>query len=240
MKNKRKYNVISLILNVSVVYLTIFAMVYNFMNINVDSSWFGVRGFSSLRYFTVLSNLFVAACAILVIIFNIKGAVTDKFDVPKVVYRLKFISTISVTITFLTVVLFLGPYIALSGYNYFSLFSRNNFILHFLTPVLAIICLLFFEQSKYELKIRDVFLSLIPIVAYSIVYFIMVVPVGEENGGWPDFYGFTFGGKIYLAPASIFGMYTASFVISLIVTKLKKLIRKKQSVVEHPSKKKNK
>ena len=31
---------------------------------------------------------------------------------------------------------------------------------------------------------------LIPVLIYSVLYYVMVVVVGEENGGWNDFYGF--------------------------------------------------
>ena len=31
---------------------------------------------------------------------------------------------------------------------------------------------------------------MIPILIYGIIYFIMVIVVGIENGGWHDFYGF--------------------------------------------------
>ena len=33
-------------------------------------------------------------------------------------------------------------------------------------------------------------MALIPVLLYAAVYIIMVVVIGEENGGWNDFYGF--------------------------------------------------
>ena len=41
-----------------------------------------------------------------------------------------------------------------------------------------------------RLGIGDSFFALIPVFIYTCLYFIMVVVIGEENGGWDDFYGF--------------------------------------------------
>ena len=53
-------------------------------------------------------------------------------------------------------------------------------------------------------------------VLYSILYFYEVVIVGAENGGWADFYGFTFGGNNKLVPFSCIGMYLATYLIARI------------------------
>ena len=53
----------------------------------------------------------------------------------KIVYVLKFIGTVSVTVTFLTVVLFLAPF----GDWGIMLFQGPNLVFHVIVPILAIV-----------------------------------------------------------------------------------------------------
>jgi hypothetical protein len=45
-------------------------------------------------------------------------------------------------------------------------------------------------MSEQKLSFWDSLLALIPVFIYAVLYYIMVVVIGEENGGWNDFYGF--------------------------------------------------
>ena len=45
-------------------------------------------------------------------------------------------------------------------------------------------------MSDKRLRFRDTLLALIPVLIYAIIYVVMVVVIGEEKGGWNDFYGF--------------------------------------------------
>ena len=38
-------------------------------------------------------------------------------------------------------------------------------------------------------------IGVLPVAAYGTFYLYKAVTIGEENGGWPDFYGFNKGGK---------------------------------------------
>ena len=53
-----------------------------------------------------------------------------------------------------------------------------------------------------------------PVVLYGAVYFIMVIGVGKENGGWQDFYNFNAGGRWYV---SVIVMLAAAYVTSLLL-----------------------
>ena len=44
--------------------------------------------------------------------------------------------------------------------------------------------------NSHLVRKREAVLGLVPVVLYGIVYVIMVVLIGEEHGGWNDFYGF--------------------------------------------------
>lgn len=231
MKNKRILNVLSLIFNICIVFFTVYAISFNFRNDIVrDESWFGFIGLKSLRFFTNLSNIFVAIASSILLAFNIKNLVKDEYSYPKWLILLKFTSTVAVTVTFLTVVFFLGPLTAIYGETgYFSMFAHNNFFLHFLSPVLAIVSFILFERLD-DFKFKYTVFGIIPIFLYSIVYFIMVVLVGETNGGWPDFYGFTFGGYSWAAVISVIVMFSATFAFAVCIRALQKRLNKKYPI----------
>ena len=69
------------------------------------------------------------------------------------------------------------------------IFTGSRFFLHGVCPILAVTAFCFFMTQK-ELKIKDSLFALIPVLIYAAVYFVMVVVLGEEKGGWNDFYGF--------------------------------------------------
>ena len=98
--------------------------------------------------------------------------------------------------------------------RYFDFFANGTFFLHFFTPVIAIYSVIWLEESKEKVTKKSAWLGLIPTVVYSILYCYEVVIVGFKNGGWPDFYGFTFGGNYKMVPVSALGMYLATYLIA--------------------------
>ncbi|MBP5193270.1 MAG: hypothetical protein J6126_00910 [Clostridia bacterium] len=220
MNKRRSLNLLSLIANLSVVYFTAWSVIYNFRSDVYRPDRLTV-GWGSLRYFTVLSNVFAAIACAITFYFNVKNILRDEYKFPLWSVKLKYTATVSVTVTFLTVVFFLAPYSAILGSGYFTLFRYNNFYLHFLSPVLVILSFILSERAG-ELKFPLSFLGLAPTAIYSVLYTTMVL-IGEERGGWPDFYGFTFGGDMIAAALSLIMMYIASFLIAIAVW----IIRKK-------------
>ncbi|MBP5242483.1 MAG: hypothetical protein J6Z36_02190 [Clostridia bacterium] len=215
MNKKRLFNLASLIINMLIIYFTIDAVWYNFRgDVTREGVLFGISGWDCLRFFTVLSNMFVAIAAAIILCYNIRNVLKDEYVFPKWAMRVKFSATVAVTVTLLTVILFLGPLQVAFGNSYFSLFGNNNLFLHLITPVLAIITLLFFERTE-NFEFKNTWLGLIPTVLYSILYVVMVVIIGEENGGWMDFYGFTFGGNLWVTPFSLLIMYADKYAFSV-------------------------
>ena len=202
MKKQRIHNILSLICNLLIVVFTISAFYYSFRSDVIrDEFWFGYTGIHSLRFFTVLSNLFLMLSAAIMFVFNMKNAINDKYIFPSWAIKLKFVATTAVSLTFVTVVFLLAPGHAIIGKGYFSMFAHNNFFMHFLSPVLAIASIIFFERNS-KLGFNITWIAVIPTVLYEILYIVMVVLVGEENGGWVDFYNFTFGGHMWMIPIS--------------------------------------
>lgn len=158
------------------------------------------------RYFTVDSNILCALSCIPPLFFRDKPG-------SKSIMLFRYAGTTSVTVTMMTVLLFLGPV-----YGYASMFSNWNLWLHLLGPVLAIVSFIWLEWEEASLEKKHILLAILPVILYGIVYYIMVVLIGSENGGWPDFYMFNAGGRWYL---SFGAMLVGTALIALILRRMK-------------------
>ena len=161
-------------------------------------------GFDMFRFFTVDSNVFCALASLCLIPLELKKAVKPQSRIPKWALLFKFMATVTVTLTLLVVVVFLGP---ISG-NFFNMFTGGNLHMHLVGPLMAITSFCFFEDFEY-LKKNTKLLPLIPVLTYGIVYAVMVLVIGPENGGWYDFYSFNMGGMWYVTFVVI-GVVTAA------------------------------
>lgn len=214
----RLLNVVSLIVNATIIIMVAYA-VSTFFTIGGQGNM-EVLSFGCFRYFTVLSNVLAALVSAVYSVYNIKCLKSGIKEIPFIALLLKFIGTVSVTVTFITVILFLGPTM---GYK--AMFEDVNLILHAIVPIMSIVSLTVFEQNR-DIKIKYSVYGLIPTALYSIVYVIMVIFVKE----WEDFYGFTFGGKLYLAPISIVVMYLATMLFSFGLAAIHNYTYKKQNI----------
>lgn len=213
--NKSKINTINIVLNLLIIVSTIWAVRLYFVtgpdalgSVNVDA----------FKFFTTESNIFVAITAAIMLVYNLKRIKNTDLVIPKWVEVLKYAGATSVALTFVTVVVFLAPTMSIAtGHNmFFPLFAGNVFFLHFSTPVIAMISVMFFERG-HEFTLKDSILAVIPMFIYSIVY---VLEVGILQN-WPDWYGFTFGGKLYLAPIVLIVMYAVTWGLALIIRKVR-------------------
>ena len=147
----------------------------------------------NFRYFTVLSNLFCALTALILLVCELFGAM------PAWAVALKYMGAAAVTVTFLTVFLYLLPVTrSLDG----LLRGAPEFIMHVVTPVLAIFSFLFFENN--EMSVWLIPLALVPVLLYGWLYFNRVV----VKKAWDDMYGFNKTGKWQLS----FGLMTAGTI----------------------------
>ena len=168
-------------------------------------------GVRSLRFFTVDSNILVAASSLAVLPFCIRKACGSTTGTPTWVRLLGYVGSVAVGVTLFTVLLFLGPTM---GYGF--LFTGVNLYLHLTTPLLALLSYIIFEADE-PLPFRTTALGVLPVALYAIVYLTEVVLIGEANGGWPDFYGFNVNG---MWPVSAVAMFAATYVLSVLVWKL--------------------
>lgn len=167
------------------------------------------------RYFTVDSNILCAVSCVFSLIQALRGHKND----GKAAMLFRYAGTAAVTVTMMTVLLFLGPL-----YGYDSMFSRWNLWLHLLGPLLAIVSFIWLERDGTFPEKKHLILSLLPVIVYGAVYLVMVVMIGKDRGGWPDFYGFNMGGRWYLSYAA---MLAGTALIGVALRKLRSVQKKK-------------
>ena len=145
---------------------------FNKMSIKYD-----ISVFKSYMYFTMISNTMAAVSVAFIIPFAVEGIRKNRFILPKWISVLLFVSANSVSIVFLLVVTMMmhtSPNEAVGDGGIYA---------HFICPILVLI--LFFQiESGYRYNKRDRILACLPFAFYMLLYFVMVVVVGEENGGW--------------------------------------------------------
>ncbi|MBQ9593077.1 MAG: hypothetical protein IJR36_04290 [Lachnospiraceae bacterium] len=138
------------------------------------------RGFSSLKYFTILSNLFAGVTALVDLPCACRGA-----EAGRKLTLMKYMSAASVMLTLTTVVLFLGQI-----YGLRAMFAGVNLILHLIVPVLAALDFIVLHLS-YKISFRESLTAVIPMAVYGIGYVLNILINGV---GTPpatnDWYGF--------------------------------------------------
>ncbi len=134
-----------------------------------------------LHYFTVLSNLLSAAAAAFMIPYAAEGIRKKRFVLPRWVVLLQYAGAVCLAVTMIASLCIIWP-VQGSG-----AVTGSNFWLHVVTPALTVLLFQCVETGA-PFGRRDAAVSLIPLLTYTAVYFVMVVPIGEERGGWSDFY----------------------------------------------------
>lgn len=139
------------------------------------------RGVFIFHLFTVNSNLLSLASAILVVSFTIQGLLKKKYEVPSWAFQVLYCATICVFLTFNFSLALILPR------NGVSAVIGMNLFLHILCPILCVI-LFFMVSTDKHVNLLNSILVMIPFGLYALVYAIMVLILGEENGGWRDIY----------------------------------------------------
>lgn len=200
--DKKTKNTLSLACNALFVILGVYCLII--FLVNGGQGNMDVDGKESLRYFTVESNILCALSCLVVLIYNIRG-----IGIPKWVLKFKFVGCVSVGVTMVVALGFLGPTI---GFD--LMLEGVNLLLHLIMPLLAILSFIILEgeiQYKNRFGVRsknrpisfsESTLGMIPTFIYGVVYYYFVFIAGR----WEDFYGFNSGimaGKWYIMYAAI-------------------------------------
>ena len=188
-----------LILNAGIFLVTLYYTVALF---HKDGVWKLEHGLFAFRFFTVQSNVL---CAVAALLMCFAGALPG-------VWLLKYLGTVAVTVTLLTVFLFLGP-----NMGYKMLLQGRDLFMHLLTPLAAIVS--FCVLEKRGLAFSTALLGMLPVALYSGLYLYKVLYAPKKKR-WEDFYGFNKGGKW---PLSLAAMLLGSFLLCVLFWKLQNL-----------------
>ena len=171
----------SVILNVAIAVSSVAAWVSILLGTGDDRS-LSQRGVGSLKYYTVLSNLFSAAVS-LVYAKMLMGASGAPLPAWLLVLRLSAAAVVMVTF-FVTFTLLIPVY----GFK--ALYSGGNFWLHLICPLLAAGDTIFLAPVE-TLPFWSTAFAMVPTALYAVGYIRGVLVHGaEENGKVYDFYGF--------------------------------------------------
>ncbi len=137
-------------------------------------------GLTSLKYFTVLSNLLAGLGSLLSAIFMIKGA-RKKRLLPGWLLYLRFVGAAAVSVTFLTVLLLLGPV-----YGHYRLYNGANLWFHLIIPLVSAAGFVLLRSGK-SITLKGSLISAAPTVVYGMGYIANMLINGVSGN---DFYGF--------------------------------------------------
>lgn len=174
------------ILNLAI--FTVTALVTVFACFRKEGKWDVAYGKYRLRFFTMQSNILCAVSALLMCIFPQSTPV----------WLFKYVGTTAVTVTLLTVFLYLAPAIGKGGL--YELLKGRGFFVHLVTPLMALVSFCVFE--KRGMTFGQALLGMLPLVYYGPLY-LYKIRFAPEGKGWEDFYGFNRNGKWKVAFAAM-------------------------------------
>ena len=161
-------------------------------------------------YFTTDSNLLAALSCLAIAPFLFRRILNPDAAIPRALSLLRFVSSVALAVTLLTVMCFLGPVV----YSYPLVLSGHNLYLHLIAPVLSLVSTLFFEDGE-TIGRKTSLLGAIPVFLYGTVYAICVLGVKC----WDDVYGLNGGGHWYI---SLLTFLFGAFLLSLGIAYLRK------------------
>lgn len=162
----------NLLIPVFVLWAVVMMLTYNGPR-NIFSGY----GIYCFKYFTVDSNVLCALSSLVWLPFGFREFFTGR-KVPRAVSALRLSGTAAVTLTFLGVMIILGPP---QGYRYS--FLRENLFMHLLVPVISILSIILVERPE-DLWLR----SALPAGVFPAVYMSFYVYFLKQHK-FTDFYG---------------------------------------------------
>ncbi len=155
------------------------------------------KNIEAFKFFTVDSNALMGIAALIYITCQVLIEKNRIKEIPKIVYILKFVATVSISLTFTIVLFYLAPF---SNYGFFDFYTNSNLFFHLFVPILSIITFVCFE-NKYEINNKTILWGFVPIFIYSIYYMIGAyshVVDGKVTEGY-DWYGFFKSGASFMS-----------------------------------------
>ncbi len=171
------------------------------------------EGFANFRYFTVLSNVFGGAMAV---VWLISAALGAKGKAARIIAVLKFMAAVCLGLTFVTVMIFLAPL-----YGYLKMLVSANFFFHLTVPLTAMAE--FVLLNEHKIYIKNCVVSMLPMLLYGMTYLIYNLIMGRSEDPYQyDWYGFLLWGW----PVGI-GIFAGICAVTFFVASLLRLLNNK-------------
>lgn len=184
---------ISFTLKWTVLVLSFSGVIWSFFNAEADgySHWT-----KRLLYFTSQSNIWVALSMLAILVVSLTS-LSKRARLKNFLYILKYVFTVSITLTGFIFCVVLAPGAAKDNYN---AWSGASIMTHVLVPVLTIVDF-FLDTYRVSLKKRHMFLTAVPPFIYMI--FATVLVLMRVDFGRGDAFPYFFFN--YYSPAGFFG-----------------------------------
>lgn len=203
----------SILLNIAIAIISVLAWISVVQGRGDDRSLMA-HGLRSLKYYTVLSNLFSGPVSTL----HVADVLLSHGSPASWILVLKLAAASVVMVTFLTVMLFLGPTM---GWEY--MFKAGNFWLHLALPLAAAADVCLFVPVG-ELPFLATLAPVAFTAAYGVFYLGRILRYGVERDGVVyDFYGFLRWGKDKIGIV-VAVMLTATWLIAVVLWLISRLI----------------
>ena len=171
-------------------------------------------GLHSLRMFTTISNIVAAVAASMCLPFQIDGLRRDRYRLPSWIVIVLYVGAVGTFLTFFVALTLISSY---QGFVR-TMLQRSNLFMHTINPLL-ITSVFVLVVSDAHIKFSRSFISIIPVVSYMILYFIMVFVVKA----WRDHYHT----DSYIPwPVSLVLMISVAFGVSQLLRVLHNLMNK--------------
>lgn len=159
----------SIILSITLKFISLFASIYGLI--------FTIDNIMSFTFFTTLSNVALDIILIIFIVLDIILLKTGRDYKNNKLYILKFLMTLSITLTFLVYMLILGPtskdgLIGAYLHNY-----AGSFGVHFVGPLFAIADFLIFDKGFQSKNIYAIYAVIPPLCYVGFIYLLSLAGI---------------------------------------------------------------
>ena len=154
----------------------------------------------SFTYFTTLSNIFISVMLLIFLskdICNLNNK--DNIVFNNYLYLIKFLATISITLTFFVYLTILAPTLEGGIIHSYLKNGAGSLFVHFVTPILAIIDFFMFDKEYKSKKIHAIYATIPPLI-----YVLFVVVASSLGLRWGTMYA-PYNFLNYNAPTGWFG-----------------------------------
>lgn len=186
-------NKISFSLKIVVVIAAFAGVIWSFFSASADgySDWS-----KRLLYFTAQSNIWIAFCFIAILIIAAKRF-ENSTRVKKILYLLRYVFTVSITLTGFIFCFVLAPGAEKGNYN---AWTGSSILTHVIVPTFSIVD---FFVDGYRVKLKKSHVPLVAVPPFLYMVFATVLVVLKVDFGRGDVFPYFFFN--YYSPAGVFG-----------------------------------